>query len=40
VLKIWENNIIEIHYRPNRPEILEAQYEEEEDADEKWPYIL
>ena len=40
MLKIWENIIIETHDRPNRPEILEVENEEEEDADEKWPYIL
>jgi hypothetical protein len=40
VLKIWENYITELHDRPNRPETLEAEPEEEVDADEKGPYIL
>jgi hypothetical protein len=40
VLKIWENNITELHDRPNRPEILEVEPEEEVDADEKSPHIL
>jgi hypothetical protein len=31
---------MEIHDRPKRPETLEAEHEEEEDADEKWPYNL
>jgi hypothetical protein len=30
----------ELHDRPNRPEILEVEAEEEVDADEKGPYIL
>jgi hypothetical protein len=40
VLKIWENYISELHDRPNRPETLEVEPEEEVDADEKGPYIL
>jgi hypothetical protein len=40
VLKIWENYITEIHDRPNRPETLEVEPEEEVDVDEKGPYIL
>jgi hypothetical protein len=40
VLKMWENYIKEIHDRPNRPETLEVEPEEEVDADEKGPYIL
>jgi len=40
VLKSWENYITELHDRPNRPETLEVQPEEEVDADEKGPYIL
>jgi len=40
VLKIWENYITELHDRPNRPETLEVEPEEEVDADEKGPYIL
>ena len=40
VLKIWENYITELHDRPNRPETLEVESEEEVDADEKGPYIL
>ena len=37
VLKMWENYIKEIHDRPNRPETLEVEPEEEVDADEKGP---
>jgi len=40
VMKIWENNITELHDRPNRPETLEVEPEEEGDADENSPYIL
>jgi len=40
VLKIWENYIIELYDRPNRPEILDVEPEEEVDTDEKGPYIL
>jgi hypothetical protein len=40
VLKIWENYITELHDRPNRPETLEVEPEEEVDGDEKGPYIL
>jgi len=40
VLKIWENYITELHDRPNRPENLEVEPEEEVDAHEKGPYIL
>ena len=40
VMKIWENNITELHDRPNRPETLEVEPEEKVDADEKGPYIL
>jgi len=40
VLKMWENYIKEIHDRPNRPETLEVEPEEEVDADVKGPYIL
>ena len=40
MLKSWENYITELHDRPNRPETLEVQPEEEVDADEKGPYIL
>jgi hypothetical protein len=40
VLKILENYITELHDRPNRPETLEVEPEEEVDADEKCPYIL
>ena len=39
-MKIWENYIIELHDRPNRPETLEVEPEEEVVADEKGPYIL
>jgi hypothetical protein len=37
---MWENYIRELHDRPNRPETLEVETEEEVDADEKGPYIL
>jgi hypothetical protein len=40
VLKIWENYITELHDRPNRPETLEVEPEDEVDTDEKGPYIL
>jgi hypothetical protein len=40
VLKILENYITELHNRPNRPETLKVEPEEEVDADEKGPYIL
>jgi len=37
VLKIWENYITELY---NRPDNLDAERKEEEEADEKGPYIL
>ena len=40
VLKIWENYITELCDRPNRPETLEFEPEEEADTDEKGPYIF
>jgi hypothetical protein len=40
VLNIWENYITELHDRPNRPETIEVESEEEVDAEEKGPYIL
>jgi hypothetical protein len=40
VLKIWENYITELHDRPNLPQTLEVEPEEEVDADEKGPHIL
>jgi hypothetical protein len=40
LLKIWENYITELHDRPNRPETLEFETEEEVDTDEKGPFIL
>jgi hypothetical protein len=40
VLKIWKNYITELCDRPNRPETLEVEPEEEVDTDEKGPYIL
>jgi hypothetical protein len=40
VLKIWENYITELYDRPNRPETLEIESEEEINADEKVPNIL
>ena len=38
-LKIWENYVTELYDRPNRPETLEVEPEEEVDTDEKGPYI-
>ena len=40
VLKIWKNYITELYVRPNRPETLEVEPEEEGDTDEKGPRIL
>jgi len=40
VLKIWENYITELYDRPNRPEILDVEPEQEVNTDEKGPYIL
>ena len=40
VLKIWEHYVAELYDRPNRPETLEVETEEEIDTDEKGPYIL
>jgi hypothetical protein len=40
VLKIWGDYITELHDRPNRPQNLEVEPEEEVDTDEKGPYIL
>jgi len=40
VLKIWENYITDLYDRPNRPETLEVELEEEVDTDEKGPHIL
>ena len=40
MLKIWENYVTELYDRPNRPETLEVEPEEEVDTDEKGPYIL
>jgi len=40
VLKIWENYITELYDRPNRPETLVVEHEEEVDTDEKGPYTL
>jgi hypothetical protein len=39
-MKILENYITELYNRPNRPQNLELETEEEADADEKDPYIL
>jgi len=39
VLKIWENYVTELYDRPNRPESLEIEPEEEVDTDENGPYI-
>ena len=35
MLKIWDNYITELYDRPNRPESLEVEPEEEVDTDEK-----
>jgi hypothetical protein len=35
VLEIWENYVIELYDRTNRPETLEVEPEEEVDTDEK-----
>ena len=40
VLKNWENYVTELYDRPNRPETLEVEPEEEVDTDEKGPCIL
>ena len=40
VLKIWENYTTELYDQSNRPELLEIELEEEENMDEKGPYIL
>ena len=40
MLKIWDNYITELHDRPNRPQTLEVEPEEEVDRNEKGPYIL
>jgi len=40
VLKILENYITELYDRPNQPETLEVEPEEEVDTDKKGPYIL
>ena len=40
MLNIWENYITELYNRPNRPETLEVEPEEEVDTDEKGPRIL
>jgi hypothetical protein len=39
-LKIWENYITELYDRPDRPETLEVEPEEEVDTGDKGPYIL
>ena len=39
-MKIWENYVTQLYDRPNRPETLEVEPEEEVDTDEKVPYIL
>ena len=39
VLKIWENYVTELYDRPNRPETLEVEFEEEVETDEKGPHI-
>jgi len=40
MLKIWENYITELYDRPNRPENVEVEPEEEVVTDDKGPYIL
>jgi len=40
VLKMWENYVTDIYDRPNRPETLEVESEEEVDTDEKGPYVF
>jgi hypothetical protein len=40
VLKIWENYVTVLYVRPNRPETLEVEPEEEVDTDKKGKYIL
>jgi hypothetical protein len=40
VLQIWKNYITELYDRPNQPETLEVEPEEEIDTDKKGPYIL
>ena len=40
MLKICENYITELYDRPNRPQTLEVEPEEEEDTNEKGPHIL
>ena len=39
-MKMWENNIAQLHDPANRQEILKVETEEEVDADEQDPYIL
>jgi len=39
MLKILENYLTEQYDRPNRPNTLEVEPEEEVDTDEKGPYI-
>ena len=40
MLKIWKNYVTELYDRPNQPETLEVEPDEEVDTDEKGPYIL
>jgi hypothetical protein len=40
VLKVWENYVTKLCDQANRPEIVEAETEEEMDPDEKGPYIM
>ena len=40
VLKIWENYFTGLYDRPNRPETLEGEPEEEGDTEEKGQYTL
>jgi hypothetical protein len=40
VLKNWDNYVTKLHDRPNRPQTLEVEPEEDVDRDEKGSYIL
>jgi len=40
VLKIWENYITELYDRPNQPETLDVEPEQEVDTGEKGAHIF
>ena len=40
MLKIWKNYVKELYDRPNLPESLDVEPEEEVDTEEEDPYIL